>query len=140
MLPGATVSFSTTGRSGRNERSVSVIQYSGSNTLQLPFALFGLGETPNFIEDLTVGAGHFVEDGVIGNGNETLNFKVDVGFHRWSLLVPNSQVIVSLFPIDDASRCVTGFAESLQQTCSVNSKGESHCSHGLYTSTAQEAK
>ena len=101
MLPGATVSFSTTGRSGRNERSVAMIHYSGSNSLQLPFALFGLGETPNFIEDLTVGAGYSVGDGM-KNGNATLN----LGIHQWSLLVPNSQVIVSLFPIDDASKYV----------------------------------
>ena len=125
MLPGATVSFSTTGRSGRNERSVSVIQYSSSNTLQLPFALFGLGETPNFIEDLTVGAGHSVGYSDMENGNVTLNFKDDVGFHQWSLLVPNSQVIVSLYPIHDASRCVVqGFVDLVIVT--VISKDESH--------------
>ena len=78
-----------------------MIHYSGSNSLQLPFALFGLGETPNFIEDLTVGAGYSVGDDM-KNGNATLN----LGIHQWSLLVPNSQVIVSLFPIDDANKYV----------------------------------
>ena len=100
VLPGATVAFSTTGRSGGNERSVAVIQYSGSNSLQLPFALFGLGETPNFIEAITVGAGYSL-DSDMQNGNWT---PIVLGFHQWSLLVPNSQVIVSLYPSDNSNR------------------------------------
>ena len=100
VLPGATVAFSTTGRTGHNERSVAVIQYSSSSSLQLPFALFGLGETPNFIEDITVGAGY----SDVRNGNQTP--KINLGFHQWSLLVPNSQVIVILSPIDDSKRYI----------------------------------
>ena len=102
VLPGATVSFSTTGRTGHNERSVANIQYSSSNSLQLPFVLFGLGETPNFIEALTVGAG-YVMDGDMKNGNWTR----DLQFHQWSLLVPNSQVIVIPSPINNAKRYST---------------------------------
>ena len=94
------MSFSTTGRTGHNERSVANIQYSSSNSLQLPFVLFGLGETPNFIEALTVGAGY--RDSDVENGNWTFN--IGLQFHQWSLLVPNSQVIVIPSPIDNAKR------------------------------------
>ena len=60
------------------------------------------GETPNFIEALTVGAG-YVMDGDMKNGNWTR----DLQFHQWSLLVPNSQVIVIPSPIDNAKRYST---------------------------------
>lgn len=95
------MAFSTTGRSGANERSVAVIQYSGSNSLQLPFALFGLGETPNFIEDITIGAGYSLASDM-RNVNQTPD--IYLGFRHWGLLVPNSQVIVSLHPIDNPKR------------------------------------
>jgi hypothetical protein len=62
--------------------------------------LFGLGETPNFIEALTVGAGY--RDSDMKNGNWTFN--IGLQFHQWSLLVPNSQVIVVPSPIDNAKR------------------------------------
>ena len=97
------MSFSTTERSGGKERSVAVVQYSGTNSLQLPFALFGLGETPNFIEDLTVGAGYSLSSDV-ENGNWTP--QISLGYHQWSLLVPNSQVVVSLYPIDKPDKYV----------------------------------
>ena len=79
------------------------MQYSGTNSLQLSFALFGLGETPNFIEDLTVGAGYSLSSDV-EHGNWTP--QISLGYHQWSLLVPNSQVIVSLYPIDKPDKYV----------------------------------
>ncbi len=60
------------------------------SSLELPFLLFGLGETPNFIEHLTVGTS--------SNG--------EVTYHRWSLLIPNSQIIVIPRPPNDPDRCV----------------------------------
>ena len=89
MLPGTTVAFSTTDRNGKKERSTATV-HSSSFSLQLPFVLFGLGETPNFIEDLTVAAGY--------GSNGSASVSVNVGYHKWSLLVPNSQVIVVMTP------------------------------------------
>lgn len=94
VLPGATVAFSTSDRNGNKERSVAVVQ-SGGSQQQLPFVVFGLGETPNFIEDLTIGAGYS------RGGNDST---VALGYHQWSLLVPNSQVIVITTPPNMASR------------------------------------
>ena len=68
---------------------------SGGSQQQLPFVVFGLGETPNFIEDLTIGAGYS------RGGNDST---VALGYHQWSLLVPNSQVIVITTPPNMASK------------------------------------
>jgi len=62
---------------------------------QLPFIVFGLGETPNFIEDLTIGAGH-------ASGSNGSNRTA--GYHQWASLVPNSQVIVITTPPDNPGR------------------------------------
>ena len=100
MLPAASVSYSTTDRNGRNQHTRASTRPS-SDPLQLPFLLFGLGETPNFIEKLTIGAAH--GDGstaaVGGNGTGEEPSKgawggVKAGVHTWRNLVPNSQVIV----------------------------------------------
>ena len=63
--------------------------------LQLPFVIFGLGETPNFIEALIIGAGH--PGGT--NGSQRVS-----GRHQWSSLVPNSQVVVITTPPDNPGR------------------------------------
>lgn len=86
VLPGAVATFSTTDRTGHKEKSVAVVHMGA--TLQLPFIVFGLGDTPNFIEDLTVGM-----DG--GRGPV---------YHQWSSLVPNSQLIVIPAQPDNPSR------------------------------------
>ena len=98
VLPGATVSFSTTDRNGHKEQSVAVVRGNSDSPLQLPFVLFGLGETPNFIELLTIGAAYAA-------GNDSLSV-FHVSSRQWSLLVPNSQVIVFTQPPDNSKRLV----------------------------------
>ncbi len=95
-LPGATVSFSTTDRNGHKEVGVAVVRGNGDSPLQLPFVLFGLGETPNFIESLTTGAGYTLPPGNVSVWRTS--YKV------WSLLVPNSQVVVLTQHPDDSGR------------------------------------
>ncbi|KAL5467698.1 hypothetical protein EMCRGX_G031961 [Ephydatia muelleri] len=70
VLPGAVVAFSTTDRNGMKRRSV---------------------ETPNFVENLVVGAGH---KGSASNG----------WYHQALSLVPNSQLIVITEPPSSPSR------------------------------------
>lgn len=125
LLPGAVVAFSTTDRNGREERNTGIsyvstvtdwlvlcqyqlspppppppnhthtaVMHPGS-PYQLPFIVFGLGETPNFIEDLTIGAGH-------ASGSNGSNRTA--GYHQWASLVPNSQVIVITTPPDNPGR------------------------------------
>ena len=98
VLPGATVSFSTTDRNGHKEQSVAVVRGNSDSPLQLPFVLFGLGETPNFIELLTIGAAY-------ATGNDSSSV-FHVSSRQWSLLVPNSQVTVFAQPPDNSRRLV----------------------------------
>ena len=63
------------------------VTHQGS-TLQLPFLVFGLGETPNFIEDLTVGAAQ-------ARGTS---------YQQWTSLIPNSQIIVITRPPNNAKK------------------------------------
>ncbi len=79
------MSYLTTGRSGHAQTMVAAHK-SSSAALQLPFILFGLGETPNFIERLTVG--------MVVNTTSGTGTGVEVRFRTWKNLVPNSQVIV----------------------------------------------
>lgn len=94
VLPAATVSYSTTDRNGRTQQT-SVSTRPSSDPLQLPFVVFGLGETPNFIERLGIGAVHRQSGGSGGT---------KLGLRRWRNLVPNSQVIVIPNPPDKPSR------------------------------------
>eukprot|EP00731_Ephydatia_muelleri_P025941 Em0018g41a len=89
VLPGAVVAFSTTDRNGMKRRSVGAVHVGGHG--QLPFIIFGLGETPNFVENLVVGAGH---KGSASNG----------WYHQALSLVPNSQLIVITEPPSSPSR------------------------------------
>ena len=73
---------------------------SSSAALQLPFILFGLGETPNFIQELTVGTIVRVTVGEINNST------TEVRYRKWKNLVPNSQIIVIPNPPNDPGRYV----------------------------------
>ena len=94
--------------------------------MQLPFALFGLGETPNFIEDLTVGAGYSLPSDM-ENGNWTP--RISLGYHQWSLLVPNSQVIVSLYPIDKPDKCVCELLQCMHNDITRDTYNARSASH-----------
>ncbi len=90
------MSFSTTDRKGHKEVGVATVRGNGDSPLQLPFVLFGLGETPNFVESLTIGVGYSLPPSNVSS--RTTSYK------EWSLLVPNSQVIVLTHHPDDSTR------------------------------------
>lgn len=84
-LPGPRITYFTTTQDGDLQRGSSVqLPQSSYFALQLPYTIFGLGRTPNFVDSLTVGLG---------------------GMPRtWTQLIPNSQIIVVPKPIDEPQR------------------------------------
>ncbi|XP_064540088.1 T-cell immunomodulatory protein [Drosophila montana] len=80
-LPGPIITYSTTTQDGDQQIGSSVqLPQSSYFALQLPYTCFGLGRTPNFVDQLVVG----------------LYSK----FHNWTQLIPNSQIIVVPKPLD----------------------------------------
>uniref|UniRef100_T1GPQ4 T-cell immunomodulatory protein TIP C2 domain-containing protein n=1 Tax=Megaselia scalaris TaxID=36166 RepID=T1GPQ4_MEGSC len=74
-LPGPKIEYLTTTIEGNDQRGISSqIPQSSYLALQLPYSVFGLGRTPNFVESFTVG---------ISNRTRT-----------WTQIIPNSQMIV----------------------------------------------
>lgn len=74
-LPGPRIAYYTTTQDGDIQHGSSVqIPQSAYFSLQLPYTIFGLGRTPNFVDSLTVG---------LANRSRT-----------WTQLIPNSQMIV----------------------------------------------
>ncbi|XP_073836516.1 T-cell immunomodulatory protein-like [Musca autumnalis] len=79
-LPGPRIIYFTTTQDGDLRRGSSVqLPQSSYFALQMPYTIFGLGRTPNFVDTLTVGLGHMSRN--------------------WTQLIPNSQIIV--IPVDD---------------------------------------
>uniref|UniRef100_A0A1I8M5B7 T-cell immunomodulatory protein TIP C2 domain-containing protein n=1 Tax=Musca domestica TaxID=7370 RepID=A0A1I8M5B7_MUSDO len=84
-LPGPRITYFTTTQDGDLQRGSSVqLPQSSYFALQLPYTIFGLGRTPNFVDSLTVGLGHMSR--------------------TWTQLIPNSQIIVVPKPVDDPQR------------------------------------
>uniref|UniRef100_A0A1I8NPN0 T-cell immunomodulatory protein TIP C2 domain-containing protein n=1 Tax=Stomoxys calcitrans TaxID=35570 RepID=A0A1I8NPN0_STOCA len=84
-LPGPRITYFTTTQEGDLQRGSSVqLPQSSYFALQLPYTIFGLGRTPNFVDSLTVGLGHMSRN--------------------WTQLIPNSQIIVVPKPVDDPQR------------------------------------
>lgn len=83
-LPGPRIEYTTTTQEGDVQRGTAAqIPQSGYFSLQLPYTIFGLGRTPNFVDKLTVG---------LANESRT-----------WFQLIPNSQMIVVPFPLEQPS-------------------------------------
>ncbi|KAF9896574.1 hypothetical protein BX616_007185, partial [Lobosporangium transversale] len=87
--PGATFKFTVLDTSGI-KRANQVAQYPSSTymNLALPFSLFGLGRTNNYVEELFVG--------VTRNQDEH--------FTTYAGVIPNSQLIIIPYQAEDASR------------------------------------
>lgn len=84
-LPGPRIAYYTTKPDGEKQESTSVqIPQSAYFSLHLPYTIFGLGRTPNFVDKLIVGLSH---------QNRT-----------WTQLIPNSQMVVVPWPPDEPSR------------------------------------
>lgn len=80
-LPGPKISYNTSTPEGLPRKAISVqLPQSAHFALGLPYNIFGLGRTPNFIEYLGVG--------LWGESRS------------WSFLIPNSQVVVIPSPQD----------------------------------------
>lgn len=81
-LPGPFITYSTTTQDG-TERIGSSAQLPQSSyfALQLPYTCFGLGRTPNFVDQLVVG--------------------LSKEHHNWTQLIPNSQIVVVPRPLDE---------------------------------------
>lgn len=81
-LPGPKISYETTTQDGDPRAAVATqIPQSAHYSLNLPYTIFGLGRTPNFIDSLTV--------------------KVYGKDRQWTQLIPNSQMVVIPWPVED---------------------------------------
>lgn len=84
-LPGPRITYTTTTQEGDLQHGSSVqLPQSAYFAMQLPYTIFGLGRTPNFVDSLMVG---------LSDKSKT-----------WTQLIPNSQIIVIPRPIDDPQR------------------------------------
>ncbi|XP_005091341.1 T-cell immunomodulatory protein [Aplysia californica] len=83
---GPTAKFESTNPSGGEQIGIaSQLTQSAYFSLQLPFMLFGLGRTPNFVDELEVGIPY-------PSGQSPRR-------HSWSTIIPNSHVIVVPYPV-----------------------------------------
>ncbi|XP_018561452.1 T-cell immunomodulatory protein [Anoplophora glabripennis] len=84
-LPGPSISYKTTTQEGKIRHGVSAqLPQSAHFSLNLPYTIFGLGRTPNFVDQLTVG---------LSNHSRT-----------WTQIIPNSQMVVIPWPPDQPFR------------------------------------
>lgn len=83
-LPGPKISYKTTTQEGTLRHAVSAqLSQSAHFSLNLPYSIFGLGRTPNFVDSLTVG---------MSNHSKS-----------WTQIIPNSQMVVIPWPPYDSS-------------------------------------
>ncbi|KAF6209846.1 hypothetical protein GE061_015598 [Apolygus lucorum] len=83
-LPGPLITYNATDLDDEPRASVSgQLSQSAYLSLNLPYTLFGLGRTPNFVDELRVG--------VYGKSK------------KWSQIIPNSQMVVIPIPLQDPS-------------------------------------
>ncbi|XP_071445783.1 T-cell immunomodulatory protein isoform X2 [Hetaerina americana] len=89
-LPGPSVSYHTTTQEGEVQESTAAqLSQSAHFALQLPYCIFGLGRTPNFVDALTVG----------------VSWPQPEGRKRtWTQIIPNSQVVVVPWPRGQPSK------------------------------------
>lgn len=81
-LPGPRIAYYTTNQDGYLQNGTSAqIPQSAYFALQLPYSVFGLGRTPNFVDTMRVGMGNRSRE--------------------WKQIIPNSQMIVIPRPIKD---------------------------------------
>ncbi|XP_057291374.1 T-cell immunomodulatory protein-like isoform X1 [Hydractinia symbiolongicarpus] len=91
---GAMIGMTTTNTDGNRIHAKGVqISQTAYYALQLPYIVFGLGRSPNFVEEIIVG---------LPKGPQ----KVD-RVKSWTAIIPNAQVIVIPYPKDKPSEWVT---------------------------------
>lgn len=88
--PGPVVKYTTEDNEGHLQIGIaSQLTQSAYFSLQLPFSVFGLGQTPNFIDTLEVGIPH-----PVGQAQRRKS---------WLAVIPNSQLIIIPYPNDSPS-------------------------------------
>ncbi|XP_060587472.1 T-cell immunomodulatory protein-like [Ruditapes philippinarum] len=88
--PGPVVRYKTTDLSGDPQHKIAFqLSQSAYMPLQLPYSVFGLGQTPNFVDTLEVG--------IPTNTSKRLN-------HAWTSVIPNSQLLIIPHPINDPTK------------------------------------
>ncbi|KAF5291156.1 hypothetical protein FQA39_LY14398 [Lamprigera yunnana] len=84
-LPGPSISYRTTTQEGNSRHAISAqLSQSAHFSLNLPYTIFGLGRTPNFVDTLTVGLSNHSKD--------------------WTQIIPNSQMVVIPLPTEQPSK------------------------------------
>ncbi|XP_063975129.1 T-cell immunomodulatory protein [Diachasmimorpha longicaudata] len=84
-LPGPSIAYNTTTQDGSPRSAIAAqLPQSAHFSLNLPYTTFGLGRTPNFVDQLTVR--------LAGKSRE------------WPQIIPNSQMVVIPNPIKDPTR------------------------------------
>ncbi|XP_066247870.1 T-cell immunomodulatory protein [Euwallacea similis] len=79
-LPGPSISYKTTTQEGNLRHGVSAqLPQSAHFSLNLPYTIFGLGRTPNFVDSVTVGLSNYSK--------------------FWTQIIPNSQMVVIPWPV-----------------------------------------
>lgn len=87
---GPFIKFTTTSTNGKVKYgSASQLSQSAYFALQCPYTVFGLGRTPNFVDELSVGLQR-------SQGSPERK-------HTWQSIIPNSQMIIIPYPPDDPS-------------------------------------
>jgi len=82
-LPGPFIGYRTVNSAGQPQEACSTQLFqSAYHSLQLPYSLFGLGHTPNFVETLRVGVAFPDDDAPQRRSRE------------WTQIIPNSQMII----------------------------------------------
>ncbi|KAF9174373.1 hypothetical protein BGX21_001266 [Mortierella sp. AD011] len=119
--PGATFKFTVLDTSGK-KRANQVAQYPSSTYLglALPFSLFGLGRTNNYVEELFVGV----------TRNQPEHYTTYAG------VIPNSQLIIIPYQEEDASHLLSeseaGSGENASSAAAENKGGPSEWTLELY--------
>ncbi|XP_015909573.2 T-cell immunomodulatory protein [Parasteatoda tepidariorum] len=91
--PGPLVRYNMTKQDGTPVVSTAIqLPQSAHFPLQLPYSMFGLGPTPNFIDVLTVSI--------------PAKFNGSVHSREWLQIIPNSQIVVIPYPPNDSSKWV----------------------------------
>ncbi|KAB0795306.1 hypothetical protein PPYR_04583 [Photinus pyralis] len=84
-LPGPSISYRTTTQEGNSRHAISAqLPQSAHFSLNLPYTIFGLGRTPNFVDTLTVGLSNYSKD--------------------WTQIIPNCQMVVIPMPTSQPSK------------------------------------
>ena len=78
-LPGPSISYRTTQPNGELQLACTAqLSQSAYNALQLPYTLFGLARSPNFLDALRV----------------SLSYSSNSAYREWTQIIPNSQMII----------------------------------------------